>query len=245
MRPVLFNWRGITVWSYPAMLYLGLVMGVVAGNVVAHAAGLDAARVYVATLILIVPALAGARLLYVAAEWSLYRRNLRRIWNRNDGGYVMYGGLPLALVASLPVLRILHLSPAAFWDVAIFTILVGMFFTRIGCLLNGCCAGRPSKTWLALYLPNRCGTWERRIPTQIFESLWAAILLVCAVLMRRSAPFPGAVFLLVSLGYASGRLLMECARERPQRAFGFNIAHVISLVITLASVSALTIYWRR
>jgi phosphatidylglycerol:prolipoprotein diacylglycerol transferase len=120
-----------------------------------------------------------------------------------------------------------------------------MFFTRVGCLLNGCCAGRPSTTWLGLYLPNRGGIWERRIPTQIFESLWAGILLFCAVLMRRSAPFPGAVFLLVSLGYATGRLLMEFARERPQKAHGFSIAHVISLVITLASVSTLAIYWRR
>lgn len=245
MRPVLFKFRGITVWSYPAMLYVGLVLGVVAGNIVAHAARLNALRVYVATLILIVPALAGARLLYVAAEWPLYRHNLRRIWNRNEGGYIMYGGLPLALLASVPVLRILHLNLPAFWDVAIFTILVGMFFTRVGCLLNGCCAGRPSTTWLGLYLPNRGGIWERRIPTQIFESLWAGILLFCAVLMRRSAPFPGAVFLLVSLGYATGRLLMEFARERPQKAFGFSIAHVISLVITLASVSTLAIYWRR
>ena len=46
MRPVLFKWRRLTVWSYPAMVYLGLVAGVVAGNVAANAAGLDAFRVY-------------------------------------------------------------------------------------------------------------------------------------------------------------------------------------------------------
>src|SRR6516165_5718615 len=98
MYPVLFKWRGITVWSYPAMLYIGLVAGVVAGNIAAHAAGLDALRVYIATISLIVPALAGARLLYVAAEWEIYRGNPKQIWDRNDGGYVMYGGLPAALL---------------------------------------------------------------------------------------------------------------------------------------------------
>ncbi len=41
MRPILFQWRGLTVWSYPAMLYIGLVAGVVAGNVAAHAAGIE------------------------------------------------------------------------------------------------------------------------------------------------------------------------------------------------------------
>jgi phosphatidylglycerol---prolipoprotein diacylglyceryl transferase len=239
----LFQWRGITVWSYPAMLYIGLVLGVVAGNVVAHQAGLDAFRVYVATLILILPALAGARLLFVAAKWQVYRHNLQRIWDRDDGGYIMYGGLPCALLTSVPVLRVLHVSLPAFWDVAIFTILVGMFFTRIGCLLNGCCGGRPC-TWFGLYLPNRDGMWEKRLPTQLLEASWAAVLLICAVLLRRSAPFPGALFLFASLGYAAGRLLMEFGRERPRNASGFSIAHVISLVITLLSISTLTVYWR-
>ena len=227
------------------MLYFGLVFGVVAGNIVAHANAVDAFRVYIATLILIVPALAGARLLYVAAEWPTYHNNLSRIWDRSDGGYIMYGGLPAALLVSVPLLRILHLGIPAFWDVAIFTMLVGMVFTRIGCLMNGCCAGRPSSGWFGFYLPNRDGTWEKRIPTQALEAGWAAILIIVAVAVRRSMPFPGALFLLVSLGYAAGRLLMEFARERKPKASGLSIAHVISIVITLLSVSTLTFYWRQ
>ena len=227
------------------MLYIGLLSGVVVGNMAAHAAGLDALRVYIATMILIVPALAGARLLYVFAEWRLYRENLSSIWDRNVGGYIMYGGLPLALICSVPLLRVLHLGFAAFWDVAILTILVGMAFTRIGCLLNGCCGGRPSPSRFALYLPNRRGAWEKRIPTQLLESASAIVLFLIALAVRRSTPFPGALFLLVSLGYAMSRLLMEGVRERPQKAAGFNVAHVISLIIVVLAVSTLTIYWRK
>jgi phosphatidylglycerol:prolipoprotein diacylglycerol transferase len=245
MRPILFKWRRIIVWSYPAMLYIGLLSGVVVGNMAAHAAGLDGLRVYIATMILIVPALAGARLLYVFAEWRLYRENLSSIWDRNVGGYIMYGGLPLALICSVPLLRVLHLGFAAFWDVAILTILVGMAFTRIGCLLNGCCGGRPSPSRFALYLPNRRGAWEKRIPTQLLESSSAIVLFLIALAVRRSTPFPGALFLLVSLGYALGRLLTECVRERPQKAGRFNVAHIISLTIVLLAVSTLTIYWHK
>ena len=43
------------------MLYLGLVAGVAAGNVAARAAGIDAFRMFAATLVLIGPALVGAR----------------------------------------------------------------------------------------------------------------------------------------------------------------------------------------
>lgn len=226
------------------MLYVGLVLGVVAGNMAAHAAHLDPLRVYAATLILIIPALSGARLLYVAAEWHIYRRNIRRVWDRKDGGSIMYGGLPAALLVSVPLLRILHLDFPAFWDVASFTMLVGMFFTRIGCLMNGCCSGQVSRTW-GMYLPNHEGVQEKRIPTQLLEALWAVILLIFAVAVRGSVPFPGALFLMVSLGYAAGRLGMEFFRERRQTSAGFSIAHVVSLVITFVSISALTIYWKR
>jgi phosphatidylglycerol---prolipoprotein diacylglyceryl transferase len=243
MRPVLFQWRGVKVWSYPAMLYVGLLLGVLTGNVIAAADGMAPGRVYIATLLLIIPALAGARLLYVAAEWNTYRNNVRRIWNRNDGGYIMYGGLPLALLVSVPLLYVLHLSFARFWDVAIFTILVGMFFTRIGCLLHGCCAGRPTDFWFGLNLPNTTGVWKRRIPTQLLESAWALSLLAVGLLLRARVPFPGALFVFICLCYAFGRMLMEFARER-QRPARLSVAHAFSVGIFLFCAGVLALYWR-
>ena len=221
------------------MLYIGLVVGVVAGNAAAHAAGIDALRVYVATLVLIPAALIGARLLYVASEWPRYRGNLRRIWDRRSGGAAMYGGLALALAFSWPLLAALDLSFGGFWDVTTFTILVGMIFTRVGCLLNGCCAGRPSKRWGSMYLPNHLGVWERRIPTQCLEAAWAAVLLVLAIALWHRLPFPGALFLLATAGYAGGRLLLESARERERGASAFTLYHALSLVMIVLSVAGL------
>jgi prolipoprotein diacylglyceryltransferase len=54
------------------MLYLGLLFGVLAGNVAARMGGIDPLRTYFATLILMIPALAGSRLLYVALNWKVY-----------------------------------------------------------------------------------------------------------------------------------------------------------------------------
>jgi phosphatidylglycerol:prolipoprotein diacylglycerol transferase len=244
MRPVMFRWRGLTIWSYPAMLYVGLVAGVVAGNLAAHAAGLDALRVYVAKFLLIVPALAGARLLYVASNWSTFRRQPSRIWNRGEGGAAQYGGLLVTVPLSVPLLAALHLPIGAFWDVAAFTILVGMIFTRVGCLLNGCCAGRPVKRW-GVYLPNHLGVWARRVPTQCLEAAWAAVLLGGAVAAWGRVPFGGALFLIVAGGYATGRLFLESARERCQQTQRFTVHHAISLLIAVVSFAALTIRWPR
>jgi phosphatidylglycerol---prolipoprotein diacylglyceryl transferase len=245
MRPILFRWRGLTVWSYPGMLYIGLVAGVVAGNAAAHAAGLNAFHAFVATLVLIVPALIGARLLHVASHWQLYRQSPRQIWNRNDGGYGMYGGLLVALLLSVPLLAALRLPFGAFWDVAMITILVGMIFARFGCLMNGCCAGRPSGTWFCMYLPNHRGVWDRRIPTQCLEAGWAAALLLSAITVWRLLPFPGALFLLVTAGYALGRLLLESLREPEPGASRFNLHHAISAALVVLSLATLTTYWPR
>ena len=47
MRRVLFELNGIKIYSYPAMLYLGLNLGVVAENFAAKAAHLDTLRVFI------------------------------------------------------------------------------------------------------------------------------------------------------------------------------------------------------
>lgn len=221
------------------MLYVGLLVGVAAGNIAAHAAGLDAFRIYVATLLLIPPSLVGARLLHVFTHWDVYRNDRRRIWNRNEGGQAQYGGLVVMVPLSFPLLAVLDIPLGGFWDVSSFTILVGMIFTRVGCLLNGCCAGRPSGIF-GIHLPNARGIWEKRIPTQILEALWATILFIAATLVWQFLPFPGALFLFVVAGYAVGRLLLESARERAPGARGFTIHHAISLGMIALSVAAFT-----
>src|SRR2546421_62839 len=124
MRRILFRWRGLTIYSYPAMLALGVALGVVGGAVVAMRHGLDPGRIAAAMLLLVPTALAGSRLLFVATRWEAYRRAPRRIWPRSDGGAALYGGLGLALLISPPLLRAVGLPLGAFWDVATITILI-------------------------------------------------------------------------------------------------------------------------
>jgi len=76
--------------------------------------------------------------------------------------------------------------------------------------------------------------WERRIPTQCLETGWAAALLASAMTAWRWLPFPGAFFLLATAGYASGRLVLESAREPEPGARRFTVHHAISLAMVVA-----------
>jgi len=240
MRRVLFHFFGRPIHSYPAMLYVGLVFGTIAGNFAAHVAGLDAFRVFVASYILFFPAIGGARVLHVVSNWKFYREHRALIWNLNQGGMAQYGGILLAVPLSIPLLAALDLPFGKFWDIGSFTILTGMIFTRFGCFLNGCCSGRPSNAWGSMYLPNRLGVWEQRVPTQLMEAGWAITLLISAFAIWPHLPFDGALFVFVAGGYALGRLALESMRDLRTTGKRFTINHAISLFIVAISVAALT-----
>lgn len=239
MRRILFSWRGFNIYSYPAMLYVGLLAGVFAGAWVAQRSGMSADRFAIAITVLLIPALAGSRLYFVLTRWDVYRHDPARIWRRTEGGMAMYGGFILAVPLSIPLLRLLGLPFAGFWDAAALTILLGMAFTRIGCFLNGCCGGRPSDAWFAIVLPDHHGIWRRRIPTQLMEMAFALLLFGAALALRNVAPFPGAIFCLVLAGYAAGRWVLESLREDETAGLDKTTMQATSVLLVIAALIGL------
>lgn len=216
MRPVLFSVRGRNVHSYPAMLYAGLVSAFYVMYGIAPTLGLARLPAALALLILFVPALVGSRLWFVADHWTIYREDHRRIWRRSEGGLALFGGLVLALLLSPLILSGLGVGFVAFWDAATFAILVAMAFTRVGCLLNGCCSGRACDGPAGVWLPDHAGHWQRRYPVQILEMTAALALLLGAVsLLGLGAP-RGAIFIFGLGGYGAVRLALDRLRERPE-----------------------------
>ncbi len=243
MRRILFQWRGLTVWSYPALLYFGLTAAVAAGNLAAHSAHAPAGKVFIATLILIAPAIAGARLLYVAEHWKEFRTRPASIWNVREGGMSMYGAMPAMLLLSVPLLRVLGMDAAQFWDVTAPAILTGIAVTKIGCLLNGCCAGRSCAGRLGLVLANSRGIRERRVPVQLLEASWALAVLVPACRFLGRTPFPGALFLAVCAVYGVGRLGLECLREGDPGSPRVRLGHACSAAAALGAAGTLLLHW--
>jgi phosphatidylglycerol:prolipoprotein diacylglycerol transferase len=225
------------------MLYVGLVLGVLAGARAARIHGLDPGRVYAAMLLLILPALMGARLLFVAAHWRLFRHEPRRIWRRSDGGAALYGGLIVSFLLSLPLLRALGIPVGAFWDATALTMLIGMVITKMGCFLNGCCAGRRTEGKFSLNLPNEHGVWCRRVPAQLMEAGLALCLLIASLLAWDRIPFDGACFLAVVAGYGIGRWWLESIRETIDGIGGFSLHRIISGALVTLSMACVALIW--
>ena len=242
MRKVLVSWHGWNLYSYPTMLYIGMVCGIFVAAWVAGLSGLDPNRFVPASMILSIPALIGARLFFVASHWDLYRNDRARIWRRSEGGMALYGGLLMAVPLSIPLLRVMDLSFAKFWDAATFNMLVGMIFTRFGCLLNGCCSGRPSASWLGLNLPDYHGVWRRRVPAQLLEAAWASVLLSGAFLLRGREPFDGAILCSVVLAYEIGRYFLQQLRD-DKIASDSGIIQLTSVLLAVAVLVGMAVAW--
>jgi phosphatidylglycerol---prolipoprotein diacylglyceryl transferase len=242
MRKVLISWRGWNLHSYPTMLYVGMVCGIFVAAWVAGRSGLDQDRFVLAAIFLTPLTLIGARLFFVASHWDVYRNDRARIWRRSEGGMAMYGGLLAAVPLSIPLLRVMDLPFAKFWDASTFAILVGMIFTRFGCFLNGCCSGRPSTSWLALNLPDYRGIRRRRLPTQLLEAAWATVLLSAAFLLRGHEPFDGAIFCSVLLSYGIGRYFLQQLRD-DAIVRDTGIIQVTSVMLALAGLIGMGVAW--
>ena len=241
MRRILFSWRGQNIYSYPAMLYVGLLAGIFVGAHFAQSSGMSADRFAVAVIILLIPALAGSRLYFVLTRWDIFRHDPTRIWRRSEGGMAMYGGFILVVPLSIPLLRSMGLPFGNFWDAGVLTILLGMAFTRVGCFLNGCCSGRPSGVWFALYLPDHQGNWQRRIPTQIMEMTFAMLLFGGALSLRSYSPFPGAMFCFVVAAYGLGRWYLESLRDDETGGRDRTIMQATSILLMIAALAGLAL----
>jgi prolipoprotein diacylglyceryltransferase len=113
-----------------------------------------------------------------------------------------------------------------------------MVFTKAGCLLHGCCVGRPSESFLAFYLPDARGVWRRRLPAQLFEAGLAVLILLGSSQVASRLQFEGSLFLCSLAAYAAGRWMLEPARETIDRAGRWSLNRVISaaLVVLAATV---------
>jgi len=164
---------------------------------------------------LIVGAIVGARVWFVGTFWREQFAGQPfweafKVWH---GGLVYYGGL---LGASLAGTLYARWKRQPLWklaDVLAPSIALGQAFGRIGCLLNGCCYGRPCQLPWAITFPegNAAGAPTVPVhPTEIYESVLC--LGLCLALTRLRKRFDGQVFGLYLIGYSLLRFLVEMFR---------------------------------
>lgn len=150
---------GLPVFGYGLFLMLGFVVGLVFACRRGRKSGLSSDSVLDVGIIAIFAGVIGARLAFLLLDYTPSDGNYGNwkewlaVW---QGGLTFQGGLILALVADYLYLRWKKISVGRMFDVYAPSLALGVGFGRIGCLLNGCCWGKPAHagSHLAMRFPD-------------------------------------------------------------------------------------------
>jgi len=143
-------------------------------------------------------------------------------------------------------LRLLHQPVLPYLDITVLGLGVFLACGRIGCLLVGCCHGRPCRWGITYHVHHAAAGFTPYyvgiplFPVQALESLFALAIVafgVCRVLLGSA---PGSSFTWYVIAYGFGRFCFEFLRGDPDRPyfFGFSEAQWTSLILMSLTVSS-------
>ena len=255
MHPVLFDFHGFTIYSYGVLLAAAYLLGLQFALIRARKRGLDPQRVMDLGIWIIVSALVGAKLLLLVVDFKQFTGHPRDMLGLARSGGVFYGGLIAAVVVALIYLRRHKMPLWTTTDVFAPGIALGHIVGRLGCLLAGCCFGRPTTVRWAITFTDPAAATNVGTPlgiplhpTQLYEAgTELLILLFLLAWERRGRPFPGRTFWSYMLLYGVSRFVIEFYRG-DSRGVVFNslsTSQFVSVLLVPLSIVMLILLSRR
>jgi phosphatidylglycerol:prolipoprotein diacylglycerol transferase len=235
MHPILFHIVNFPIHSYGFMLAISFLFGIWFASWRAKKENLQPDLISDVGFWVILSAILGARLYYVVLHFEEFSGDLSAIFNPfhagnlGIGGLVMYGGFIGALIATVIFFKVKKAPFLPYADVSAASLGFGIFLTRIGCFLNGCCYGGQTSSSIGVSFPlnSPAGMYEHDIhahalyPSQLIESVGGLLIAVVIILVGARKTFPGLRFYLVGIMYSLLRFGDDFTRYyTPQEKLG-------------------------
>ncbi|KMQ50818.1 Prolipoprotein diacylglyceryl transferase [Chitinispirillum alkaliphilum] len=231
MHPTMINIFSLPIPSYGLMLALSFLLGIWIATRRAKKMGLDPDAVADMSFYLIISSIVGSRLYYVILNFDEFRGNLLAIINPfhggslGIGGLVMFGGFIGAILAGFIFFKLKKLPFLPYADACAPSVGIGVFLTRIGCFLNGCCYGtiaRIGSTFSVTYPQTSpaSAAWHHQHsigahglqPSQLYESAGGLVMALILFWVGTKKPFTGLQFYLTIIMYSVLRFFVELTR---------------------------------
>jgi phosphatidylglycerol:prolipoprotein diacylglycerol transferase len=185
--------------------------------------------------IVLISGIIGARLLYVILNFYYYIKHLGEIIMLQMGGLSWFGAFFLGSSSAIIYIKKKGFNLYQTLDLIVPFVALGQAIGRIGCLLNGCCFGKPSPSGLYFIIYNQI-----LIPVQLYSSLSLLLIFFVLRVIQDRPHRDGDVLFAYLMLYSIKRFLMEFLRADNEAViFGLTVFHLISLAVFL-----LCIVWR-
>lgn len=215
MHKVAFQFGDIKIAWYGVLVALGFLAGLWTASRRALRQNVAPDTIMDLGPWLLIGTIIGARTLFVVSYWKeeFASQPISEIFMVQHGGLVFYGGF---IGASLGCILYCRRKRLALWklaDIVAPSIALGSFFGRFGCLMNGCCYGKPTTLPWGVQFPKGHETYPNYVhPTEIYDALLNLALYAGLAWLYRRKKFDGQVFAAYMLCYAVARSFVEMFR---------------------------------
>jgi phosphatidylglycerol:prolipoprotein diacylglycerol transferase len=266
MHPVLLKFGIFEIRSYGALLAVSFIVGIYVAMRRARRAEIDVNAIVDLSVVVLISSIVGARLLYAFTHLDEFKDDYWAIINpmQKEGtvscsGLIFFGGLLLSIITGFLYVRAKKLPFWKIGDVVAPSIALGVFLTRIGCFLNGCCYGTACALPWGVHFPENSPAgffqqiygYQHIHPSQLYESAWGLVMLAILLLVGRRKRFDGLLLLLTLALYSIERFFVDMTRfydpESTVHLFGLSasINQVISLALFVAALAVIIFKYRR
>ncbi|MFP4133244.1 MAG: prolipoprotein diacylglyceryl transferase [Halothece sp.] len=248
--PILVELGPISIRWYGLLIATAVLMGVFLSQYLAQRRQVNPELIADLSIWLVLAAIPGARLYYVAFEWENYAQRPEEIIAIWHGGIAIHGAIIGGAIATLIFSK---LNKISFWqlaDIVSPALILGQAIGRWGNFFNSEAFGRPTDLPWKLYIPpeNRPPEYANESffhPTFLYESIWdfgVFILLIYLFFwgVRNPKPYKiGTLACVYLAAYSSGRIWIEGLRTDSLMLGSIEVAQLISLLGIIFGIAGL------
>ena len=223
MYPVLLRIGSFQISTYGVFIATGFIVAIFYLVRESKKKGHDPNLVLDLCYYILIAAIVGSRLFYIAINGDHYLAHPLDIFKIWQGGLVFYGGLIGSVLISIWFVRKHKLNFFSFGDHIIPAVPLGHMFGRLGCFFAGCCYGREAESlpWAVTFthLESLAPKNIPLHPTQLYSSLSGLSIFFILLVLQRYKKFDGQVFASYFIIYPIFRIIIERFRGDYARKF--------------------------
>ena len=232
MLPEICHIGSFTIYSYGLMLVLAFFTCTYLAGLQAKKEGVNPDFIFNLCFSVFISGIIGARIFYILSNFNFYLHNPLEIIMLQHGGMAWFGGVIFGSSAASIFIKKNKFGLLKTLDLLVPFIALGQAIGRIGCLLNGCCYGRPSQFGIYFKVFDQV-----LIPTQLYSSLLLILIFFILRSMQNRRHVAGQILCAYLFLYSLKRFFIEYLRnDTPRIFYGLTIFQVLSLAMFFVSL---------